>query len=61
MNLGEHKRQFAEEHIDGAILSECDDEVLYMELGITNRDERNKLMNIITGTHSVKSYCYPEL
>ena len=61
MNLGQHKKQFVEEHIDGAILSECDEEVLCMELGISNRDERNKLMNIITGSHSVKIYSCPEL
>lgn len=56
MKLGHHKKRFIEEHIDGAILSECDEQVLCFELGLTNKDERTKVMNIISGVDSVKSY-----
>ena len=54
MKLGEYKRHFTEEMIDGAVLAECDEDVLCYELGITNRSHRAKLMKVIKGASSVK-------
>ena len=42
--------------MDGAVLSECDEEVLQFELGITDKVQRTKLINVITGIDSVKDY-----
>lgn len=56
MNLNQHKQRFIEEHMDGAVLSECDEKVLQFELGITDEAQRTKLINIIKGIDSVKDY-----
>lgn len=58
MNLNEHKQRFIEEHMDGAVLSECDEGVLQFELGITDKAQRIKLINVIKGIDSVKDYIY---
>ena len=56
MKLGEHEQHFAKERIDGEILSECDEEVLRLELGITDKIQLAKMMNIINGIDSVQMY-----
>ena len=56
MNLNQYKQQFVDEHMDGAVLSECDEEVLRFELGITDKAQRTKLINVIKGIDSVKDY-----
>ena len=53
IGLSQHRERFIEERIDGEILSECDIEVLQFELGITNKDQQDKLMNIILGVDVV--------
>ena len=53
IGLSQHRERFIEERIDGEILSECDIEVLQFELGITNKDQQDKLMNIILGVDAV--------
>lgn len=58
MDLSHHKNLFMKEHVDGEILSECDDDVLHFELGVTNKSQRTKLMNIINGVASVRDYNY---
>ncbi len=56
MNLNQHKQRFTEEHIDGAVLSECDEEVLQFELGISDETQRTRLINVIKGIDSTKDY-----
>ena len=56
MNLNEHKQRFIEEHMDGAVLSECDEEVLQFELGVSDKAQRIKLINVIKGIDCVKDY-----
>ena len=56
MGLSEHEPHFTKEHIDGEVLSECDEQVLRLELGITNKTQLAKMMNIISGADSVKAY-----
>lgn len=56
MDLCQHKKRFVEERIDGEILSECDKEVLQFELGIMNKEQQAKLLNIITGVDSIQRY-----
>lgn len=36
MGLRKHQETFMEERVNGEILLECDDEVLYQELRVTN-------------------------
>jgi len=55
MDLEQYTASFKTEHITGAILLECSDEILEMELGVTLKVHRIRLMNIITGKQSVKT------
>ena len=43
---------FHDEGIDGRLLSECDEQILQHELGISSAIHRAKLMNVITGSQS---------
>ena len=49
MNLSRYLQIFINEQIDGEILSQCDENVLEHELGISNTIHRARLMKIITG------------
>ena len=56
MDLNEHTDRFTRERIDGEILSECDEDVLRLELGITNKTQLAKIIKVISGVDSVKTY-----
>ena len=53
MNLGQYKRCFLRERIDGEILAECDEKVLLHELDVHSEEHRRQIMNVITGKQSV--------
>ena len=40
--------------VNGEILSECDEEVLSSDLGITSKLHRMRLMKVISGRHSAR-------
>ena len=56
MDLSQYKESFAREHISGEILAELDEEVLKSELGMTSKIHRIRLLKVISGQHSAKSY-----
>lgn len=45
---------FIREEIDGAVLAECDEDVLKEELGVSLRFHRVKLLKLIGGQYSVR-------
>ena len=56
MNLGKYKETVARECIDGEILSELDERSLESDLGISSKIHRIRLMQIITGSRSAKTF-----
>ena len=42
------------ECIDGEVLCECDEEILEIELGISDVEHRAKLMAIISGEYTLR-------
>ena len=52
MELSQYKEAFAKESVSGEILSECDNDILESDLGVTSRLHRLRLMKIIDGRHS---------
>lgn len=53
--MRKYQEEFARESIDGMILAECDELVLQHELGVSSKQDRMKLMRIISGHQSVLS------
>ena len=53
MDLDEHCSRFKAEHVSGEVLLQCDDTALRDDLGVASRVHRIRLLQIITGTHSV--------
>ena len=49
MSLKLYQDNFKREQVNGEILSECDDEVLTNDLGVSSKLHRIKLMKIISG------------
>ena len=49
LGLKKYKNVFMSEEISGALLQELDEEILEMELGITSRLHRLKLLRVIDG------------
>jgi len=56
MDLGRYCEEFQREHITGEILAECNEEVLQQELGMVSKIHRIRLMKIISGQHTARSY-----
>ena len=56
MNLSQYKDIFEMECITGEILVECDENVFEKELCITNRLHIIRLMKLVKGEMSVRSY-----
>ena len=52
MNLSQYKVKFEKECVTGSVLSNCDDEVLCSELGVTQRLHRIRLHTLISGEDS---------
>lgn len=55
MTLSQYQEAFMREHINGELLSDCDENVLQNELGIASKLHRMRLIKVITGRHSAKS------
>ena len=55
MNMAQYQDRFAQSAVDGSILLDIDAYVLETELGVSNKLDRVKLMNIIEGKRSAKS------
>ena len=52
MNLEQYIETFRLQHINGDILSDCDDDILANELQINSRLHRLRLLRIISGQYS---------
>ena len=61
MSLEKYQENFKREQVNGEILSECDEEVLTNDLGVSSKLHRIKLMKVISGMFVVESittyYC----
>ena len=55
MNLGEYKKQFKDERIDGEIIVHLDKGDL-VELGVSKNIHQTRLLKLIDGTMSAKKY-----
>ena len=49
MGMKQYQDKFKQEQVNGEILSECDEELLSSDLGVTSKLHRMRLMKIITG------------
>ena len=49
MSLDKYRDNFKREQVNGEILSECDEDVLTNDLGISSKLHRIKLMKVISG------------
>ena len=49
MGLQQYQDKFKAEQVNGDILSECDDDVLMNDLGVTSKLHRMKLLKIVSG------------
>ena len=49
LGLTKYKNVFIDEEISGALLQELDEEIIKVELGITSRLHRLKLLRVIDG------------
>ena len=54
MHLAQYKDIFASEEITGEIFAELDEEILQMELGVSVKIHRIRLMKVINGKYSVQ-------
>ena len=50
MSLDKYQNNFKREQVNGEILSECDEDVLTNDLGVSSKLHRIKLMKVISGT-----------
>ncbi len=55
MNLKQYVEIFSEEHIDGELLIECDEDILETDLSVSRKLHRNRLMKVISGRHSAEN------
>ena len=55
LGMRKYQEEFAQESIDGMILAECDELVLQHELGVSSKQDRMKLIRIISGHQSALS------
>ena len=53
LNMSQYMKQFTSEQIDGDLFSECSDQILESELGISSRLHRLKLLRIIEGKNPI--------
>ncbi len=53
MDLQQYVEIFRQQHVDGDILSDCDEDILQNELKIQSRLHRLRLQRVISGQHSV--------
>ena len=56
MGLKQYQEKFRTEQVTGEILSECDEQVLTDDLGVSSKLHRIKLMKVITGG-CMRKYC----
>lgn len=49
MGLRMYQEKFVSEQVNGEILSECDEEVLQNDLGVTSKLHRMRLIKVISG------------
>jgi hypothetical protein len=49
MGLKSYQEKFEQEQVNGEILSECDEEVLKTDLGISSKLHRMRLLKVISG------------
>ena len=47
-----YQDKFVTEQVNGEILSECDEEVLKTDLGVTSKLHRMRLLKVISGKNS---------
>lgn len=55
LGMKKYQMNFAQESIDGVILAECDEPILQNELGVISKQDRIKLLKIISGQCSAFS------
>ena len=55
MGMKQYQEVFKIEQVNGEILTECDDELLASDLGVSSKLHRMRLMKVITGRHSARS------
>lgn len=53
MDLQQYIETFRQQHINGDILMDCDEDILKNELKVKSRLHRMRLQRVITGQHSV--------
>ena len=53
MSLKPYQETFKREQINGEILSECDEEVLMNDLGVSSKLHRMRLLKVISGKVTV--------
>ena len=53
MNLQQYVDTFRQQHINGDILSDCDEDILQNELEVKSRLHRLRLQRVITGQYCV--------
>ena len=56
MGFKSYQESFKREQINGEILSECDEEVLTNDLGVTSKLHRMRMMKLISGKFDYCSY-----
>ena len=55
MDLSQYKAKFAEEHVTGSVLSNCDEDILKDDLGVMKKLHQIRLSQLINGESSVAS------
>lgn len=54
MGLETYITTFLEEHVDGAILLQCDEAALRDDLGVSSKVHRLRLLKLIAGDQSIQ-------
>ena len=58
MSLKLYQETFRREQVNGEILSECDEEVLMNDLGVSSKLHRMRLMKVISGKFTVSNFFF---
>ena len=58
MGMSAYMEIFYRENINGELLVELNDAILEKEIGIMSQDHRTKLVQLISGTQSVRAYLH---
>ena len=58
MSLDKYQNNFKREQVNGEILSECDEDVLTNDLGVSSKLHRIKLMKVISGMPAFSGWIY---